>query len=188
MTECCACVSSVPSSRLETNTSLPHDLVPGLRSRRSLARPISLTNAFAWPARWTPCGARESRRVPDWSRASTTRRGRLAPPRLRATADGRRNPRATEGRPPVDGVSARPAARWWPRLGDAEGDLLEHVRARWPTCVIAVELDPHCRRREALRTRRHHRAVPGIPATDFAERGEETVELVLRAIRARSSR
>src|SRR4051795_5876634 len=68
---------------------------------------------------------------------------------------------------------------------DCEGDLLERVRALvGPTCVIGVELDPHCHL-----TRKRCGLADVIvlfkeyPHTDFVERGEEMVNLTLRAIR-----
>jgi microcystin degradation protein MlrC len=68
---------------------------------------------------------------------------------------------------------------------DCEGDILERVRAlAGETCVIGVELDPHCH----LTKKRCALAdiivlFKEYPHTDFAERGEEVVELVLRKIR-----
>jgi len=68
---------------------------------------------------------------------------------------------------------------------DCEGDFLEHVRTLvGPDCVIGVELDPHCH----LTRKRCGLAdiivlFKEYPHTDFAARGEETVDLVLRAIR-----
>src|SRR5262245_28721367 len=68
---------------------------------------------------------------------------------------------------------------------DCEGDILERVRALvGPTCVIGVELDPHCH----LTKKRCALAdivvlFKEYPHTDFAERGEEVVALVLRTIR-----
>src|SRR3989440_946241 len=68
---------------------------------------------------------------------------------------------------------------------DCEGDFLERVRALvGPKAVIGVELDPHCHL-----TRKRCAAADIIvlfkeyPHTDFAERGEEMVDLALRAIR-----
>src|SRR2546423_177533 len=68
---------------------------------------------------------------------------------------------------------------------DCEGDFLERVRALiGPKAVIGVELDPHCHL-----TRKRCAAADVIvlfkeyPHTDFAERGEEMVDLTLRAIR-----
>jgi microcystin degradation protein MlrC len=68
---------------------------------------------------------------------------------------------------------------------DCEGDMLERVRALvGETCVIGVELDPHCH----LTQKRCALAdiivlFKEYPHTDFAERGEEVVDLVLRKIR-----
>jgi microcystin degradation protein MlrC len=68
---------------------------------------------------------------------------------------------------------------------DCEGDFLERVRALvGPKAVIGVELDPHCHL-----TRKRCAAADVIvlfkeyPHTDFAERGEEMVDLTLRTIR-----
>jgi len=68
---------------------------------------------------------------------------------------------------------------------DCEGDFLERVRALvGPKAVIGVELDPHCH----LTIKRCTTAdvivlFKEYPHTDFAERGEEMVDLTLRAIR-----
>ncbi|MES1205117.1 MAG: heavy metal translocating P-type ATPase, partial [Pseudomonadota bacterium] len=68
---------------------------------------------------------------------------------------------------------------------DCEGDFLAHVRALvGGKCVIGVELDPHCH----LTVKRCGLAdvlvlFKEYPHTDFAERGEEMVDLTLRAIR-----
>jgi microcystin degradation protein MlrC len=68
---------------------------------------------------------------------------------------------------------------------DCEGDILEHARAlTGPDCVIGIELDPHChltRKRCALAD--VIVLFKEYPHTDFAERGEEVVDLVLRTIR-----
>src|ERR1044071_653945 len=68
---------------------------------------------------------------------------------------------------------------------DCEGDFLERVRALvGPKAIIGVELDPHCHL-----TRKRCAAADVIvlfkeyPHTDFAERGEEMVDLALRTIR-----
>ena len=68
---------------------------------------------------------------------------------------------------------------------DCEGDFLERVRALvGPKAVIGVELDPHCHL-----TEKRCAAADVIvlfkeyPHTDFAERGEEMVDLTLRTIR-----
>src|SRR5262245_51929784 len=68
---------------------------------------------------------------------------------------------------------------------DCEGDFLARVRALvGDNCVIGIELDPHCHLTE------QRCALADVivlfkeyPHTDFAERGEEVVELVLRTIR-----
>ncbi|MEA2880482.1 MAG: hypothetical protein QOF14_5678 [Hyphomicrobiales bacterium] len=68
---------------------------------------------------------------------------------------------------------------------DCEGDFLERVRALvGPKAVIGVELDPHCH----LTIKRCTAAdvivlFKEYPHTDFAERGEEMVDLTLRTIR-----
>jgi len=68
---------------------------------------------------------------------------------------------------------------------DCEGDLIENVRAIVGAKVpIGVELDPHCH----MTQRRVKNATLIIcfkefPHTDFVARGEEVVELTLRAIR-----
>ena len=68
---------------------------------------------------------------------------------------------------------------------DCEGDFLERVRALvGPKAVIGVELDPHCH----LTIKRCTAAdvivlFKEYPHTDFAERGEEMVDLALRTIR-----
>ncbi len=67
---------------------------------------------------------------------------------------------------------------------DCEGDLLERARAlAGPKCVIGVELDPHCN----LTEKRCRLADVIIlfkeyPHTDFTERGEELVDIVLKTI------
>jgi microcystin degradation protein MlrC len=68
---------------------------------------------------------------------------------------------------------------------DCEGDLIERVRARvGPTVPIGVELDPHCHMTEK-RVRNADIVIcfKEFPHTDFVARGEELVELVLRAAR-----
>lgn len=68
---------------------------------------------------------------------------------------------------------------------DVEGDMLERIRAIvGPDCVIGCEYDPHCH----LTLKRVTCQTIGIlykeyPHVDFLERGEEVVELTLRAIR-----
>jgi microcystin degradation protein MlrC len=68
---------------------------------------------------------------------------------------------------------------------DCEGDLLEGVRDLvGKNCVIGIELDPHCnltRKRCALAD--VIVLFKEYPHTDFAERGAEVVDLVLRTIR-----
>src|SRR4051794_10441093 len=68
---------------------------------------------------------------------------------------------------------------------DCEGDILARARELvGPDCVIGVELDPHC---HLTRKRCAFADVIVLfkeyPHTDFAERGEDTVDLVLRSIR-----
>jgi microcystin degradation protein MlrC len=68
---------------------------------------------------------------------------------------------------------------------DCEGDLLERARAlAGKACVIGVELDPHCNLTEK-RCRLADIIIlfKEYPHTDFTERGEELVDLVLKAIR-----
>ena len=87
---------------------------------------------------------------------------------------------------PVDGVllgfHGALAARGY---DDAEGDILERVRALvGPDCVIGCEYDPHCH----LTKKRVALADISIlfkeyPHVDFMDRGEELVTLVLRTIR-----
>jgi microcystin degradation protein MlrC len=68
---------------------------------------------------------------------------------------------------------------------DVEGDILEKVRALvGPTCVIGVELDPHCH----LTIKRVRLAdvivlYKEFPHTDVVERAEELLTLVLAAVR-----
>lgn len=68
---------------------------------------------------------------------------------------------------------------------DCEADLLEHVRRMvGPEAVIGVELDPHCH----LTVRRCEIAdiivlYKEYPHTDFVERGEELLDLVLATLR-----
>lgn len=68
---------------------------------------------------------------------------------------------------------------------DCEGDLIERVRAIvGPQAPIGVELDPHC---HMTRKRVANATViicfKEYPHTDFVARGEEVVELTLRAAR-----
>jgi microcystin degradation protein MlrC len=68
---------------------------------------------------------------------------------------------------------------------DAEGDLLERIRAIvGPECVIGCEYDPHCHLTEK-RVRLADISVlfKEYPHVDFMERGEEVVTLVLRTLR-----
>jgi microcystin degradation protein MlrC len=68
---------------------------------------------------------------------------------------------------------------------DCEGDLIERVRRMvGPDIPIGVELDPHCH----MTRKRVHNATLIIcfkefPHTDFVARGEEVVDLTLRAAR-----
>jgi microcystin degradation protein MlrC len=68
---------------------------------------------------------------------------------------------------------------------DCEGDLIENVRnIVGPKVPIGVELDPHChmtRRRVANATLII--CFKEFPHTDYVARGEEVVELTLRAVR-----
>lgn len=87
---------------------------------------------------------------------------------------------------PVDGVTLNlHGAMVAHGYDDCEGDILERVRALvGPQCVIGVELDPHCH----LTLKRCALAdiivlFKEYPHTDFAERGEEMVDLVVRTIR-----
>ena len=87
---------------------------------------------------------------------------------------------------PVDGVALNlHGAMVAHGYDDCEGDILERVRALvGDTCVIGVELDPHCH----LTQKRCGLAdvivlFKEYPHTDFAERGEEMIDLVLRTIR-----
>lgn len=68
---------------------------------------------------------------------------------------------------------------------DCEGDLIEQVRGIvGPDAPIGVELDPHC---HMTRKRVAHATLiicfKEFPHTDFVARGEEVVDLTLRAIR-----
>ncbi len=68
---------------------------------------------------------------------------------------------------------------------DCEGDLIEHARAlAGERCVIGVELDPHCNLTEK-RCRLADVIVlfKEYPHTDFTERGEELVDIVVKTIR-----
>ena len=68
---------------------------------------------------------------------------------------------------------------------DCEGDLLEQVRAIvGPNVPIGVELDPHCHlTRKRVRNATLIICFKEFPHTDFVARGEEVVELTLRAAR-----
>ncbi len=86
---------------------------------------------------------------------------------------------------PVDGVVlALHGAMVAQGYDDPEGDLLERVRARAPKAVIGVEYDPHCHLTEKrIRLADISILYKEYPHTDFAERGLEVVDLVVRAIR-----
>ena len=68
---------------------------------------------------------------------------------------------------------------------DPEGDVIEHVRAIvGPDVTIGVELDPHCHLTEKrVRLSDVMILYKEYPHTDFVERAEELVTLVLRTIR-----
>jgi microcystin degradation protein MlrC len=68
---------------------------------------------------------------------------------------------------------------------DAEGDILERVRAIvGPKVPIGVELDPHCHLTEKrVRLADIIILYKEYPHTDFVERGEELVTLLLKTIR-----
>jgi microcystin degradation protein MlrC len=70
---------------------------------------------------------------------------------------------------------------------DAEGDLLERVRAIvGDKCIIGCEYDPHCHMTEKrIRLATVSTVFKEYPHVDFLERGEELVELVLQALRGR---
>jgi microcystin degradation protein MlrC len=91
-----------------------------------------------------------------------------------------------KGALPVDGVVLNlHGAMVAHGYDDCEGDILARARELvGPDCVIGVELDPHC---HLTRKRCAFADVIVLfkeyPHTDFAERGEETVDLVLRTIR-----
>lgn len=70
---------------------------------------------------------------------------------------------------------------------DCEGDLLQRVRGLvGPDCIIGIELDPHC---HLTRAKCEFADIiilfKEYPHTDFVERGEEVVTLVLDAIAGR---
>ncbi len=68
---------------------------------------------------------------------------------------------------------------------DCEGDLIERVRGIvGPNVPIGVELDPHCHMTvKRVRNSTLIICYKEFPHTDFVARGEEVVELTLRAIR-----
>ncbi len=68
---------------------------------------------------------------------------------------------------------------------DCEGDFLARIRAIvGPKVVIGAELDPHCHMTRAkLAAADILICFKEFPHTDFLERGEELVELCLRAVR-----
>jgi microcystin degradation protein MlrC len=70
---------------------------------------------------------------------------------------------------------------------DCEGDLLERVRKLvGSSCVVGVELDPHCHlTRAKCKFSDIIILFKEYPHTDFVERGEEVVTLVLDAIAGR---
>lgn len=94
--------------------------------------------------------------------------------------------RQLEAALPVDGVLLGLHGAMLARgCDDCEGELIEQVRARvGPEAVIGVEFDPHCHLTEK-RVRGADVIVlfKEYPHTDFAERAEELVTLVTRAIR-----
>lgn len=68
---------------------------------------------------------------------------------------------------------------------DCEGDILARVRALvGPRVVVGAELDPHCHMTDAkVKNATVLVCFKEFPHTDFLERGEELVELCLRAAR-----
>ena len=68
---------------------------------------------------------------------------------------------------------------------DCEGDLIERVRNMvGPDVPIGVELDPHCHMtRKRVRNATLIICFKEFPHTDFVARGEEVVELTLKAVR-----
>ena len=68
---------------------------------------------------------------------------------------------------------------------DCEGDLIDNVRAIvGPEVPIGVELDPHCHMTQwRVRNATLIICFKEYPHTDFVARGEEVVELTLRAMR-----
>jgi microcystin degradation protein MlrC len=91
---------------------------------------------------------------------------------------------------PVDGVLlGLHGAMLATACEDCEGDVVERVRAIvGPKAVIGVELDPHCHLTEK-RVRNADVVIlyKEYPHTDFVERAEELVTLVLRTIRGEIS-
>lgn len=68
---------------------------------------------------------------------------------------------------------------------DCEGELIERVRQIvGPSVPVGVELDPHCHMTERrVRNATLIICFKEFPHTDFVERGQEVVDLTLRAIR-----
>ena len=68
---------------------------------------------------------------------------------------------------------------------DCEGDLIQRVRQIvGPTVPIGVELDPHCHMtQKRVKNATLIICFKEFPHTDFVARGEEVVELTLRAVR-----
>jgi microcystin degradation protein MlrC len=68
---------------------------------------------------------------------------------------------------------------------DVEGDILEKVRAIvGPTCVIGVELDPHCHMTlKRVRLADVIVCYKEFPHTDVVERAEDVLDIVLRTLR-----
>lgn len=72
---------------------------------------------------------------------------------------------------------------------DCEGDLIQRVRQIvGPTVPIGVELDPHCHMtQKRVKNATLIICFKEFPHTDFVARGEEVVELTLRAVRGEIS-
>ncbi len=68
---------------------------------------------------------------------------------------------------------------------DVEGDVIERVRAiAGPTCVIGVELDPHCHMTlKRVRLADVIVCYKEFPHTDVVERAEDVLDIVLRTLR-----
>src|SRR5262249_4017267 len=68
---------------------------------------------------------------------------------------------------------------------DVEGDIIERARAIvGETCVIGVELDPHCHMTlKRVRLSDVIICYKEFPHTDVVERAEEVLDIVLRTIR-----